>query len=339
MPPPPSLLSLLLGGAAAHSSLLFPPSRNSIDKLLAPWANGSFGHDQYPDGWGCDCVNGTAPCEVGQSCYWFSQGCTIGCARCVDVGANPNTEDLCNSSTPATVNAPEHRTFNRDVEAGSDADVYKHNPWRAPGLAPVYDACGMAGGAPTAHAGEGQYATTVYARQGDYGSALPPMPSGVVWRGGDRVEAKWSVRANHGGGYQYRLCALERNLTEACFQETPVGFARHTQLEWANGTRLTIASTYVEDGVLPVGSTWAMNPLPYSNTASPPEFEPPCDELPWPYGDVGLCSGRDPYDVAIVDTLVVPDVAAGDYVLGFRWDCEKSAQIWQSCADITITLS
>ena len=136
MPPPPSLLSLLLGGAAAHSSLLFPPSRNSIDKLLAPWANGSFGHDQYPDGWGCDCVNGTAPCEVGQSCYWFSQGCTIGCARCVDVGANPNTEDLCNSSTPATVNAPEHRTFNRDVEAGSEEDWTKFNPWRAHGHAP-----------------------------------------------------------------------------------------------------------------------------------------------------------------------------------------------------------
>jgi hypothetical protein len=24
------------------------------------------------------------------------------------------------------------------------------------------------------------------------------------------------------------------------------------------------------------------------------------------------------------------------YVLGLRWDCEKSAQIWQSCADLTI---
>ena len=151
------LPALLITSAAAHSSLLFPPSRNSIDKLLPPWQNGSFGHDQpaaartslgarrgddalvprrasrrehsflearrgdnahssthveetsipttrvragaprYPDGWGCDCVNGTEPCEVGQSCYWFSQGCTIGCEACLDMGANPNTEDLCNS--------------------------------------------------------------------------------------------------------------------------------------------------------------------------------------------------------------------------------------------------
>jgi hypothetical protein len=28
---------------------------------------------------------------------------------------------------------------------------------------------------------------------------------------------------------------------------------------------------------------------------------------------------------------------AGEYVLGFRWDCESSAQVWQACADVTIT--
>ena len=29
-------------------------------------------------------------------------------------------------------------------------------------------------------------------------------------------------------------------------------------------------------------------------------------------------------------------LAAGDYVLGFRWDCEETAQIWSSCADVSI---
>ena len=28
--------------------------------------------------------------------------------------------------------------------------------------------------------------------------------------------------------------------------------------------------------------------------------------------------------------------AAGEYVLGWRWDCEMSSQVWSSCADITI---
>ena len=41
--------------------------------------------------------------------------------------------------------------------------------------------------------------------------------------------------------------------------------------------------------------------------------------------------------VRILNTLQVPkDIAPGSYVLGLRWDCEKSAQIWQSCADLTI---
>lgn len=40
---------------------------------------------------------------------------------------------------------------------------------------------------------------------------------------------------------------------------------------------------------------------------------------------------------AIEDTLVVPaDIEPGDYVLGWRWDAEMTAQIWQSCSDITI---
>lgn len=36
------------------------------------------------------------------------------------------------------------------------------------------------------------------------------------------------------------------------------------------------------------------------------------------------------------DQLLVPTVAAGEYVLGFRWDAEGSAQVWQACADVTI---
>jgi hypothetical protein len=31
----------------------------------------------------------------------------------------------------------------------------------------------------------------------------------------------WSLRANHGGGYQFRLCLLGAELTEACFQQAP----------------------------------------------------------------------------------------------------------------------
>ena len=42
------------------------------------------------------------------------------------------------------------------------------------------------------------------------------------------------------------------------------------------------------------------------------------------------------YNTLIGDELRVPVVRPGKYVLGIRWDCEKSAQVWTNCADIEI---
>jgi hypothetical protein len=39
----------------------------------------------------------------------------------------------------------------------------------------------------------------------------------------------------------------------------------------------------------------------------------------------------------IVDQLRIPaDLPKGDYVLGWRWDCEESTQVWASCSDVVI---
>jgi hypothetical protein len=117
-----------------HSSLLIPPSRNAVDRVLPPWRGGSHGDGTFgPDAWGCNCINATTslgqvPCDVGQSCFWFSNGCSIGCPTCdggagSHGGANPNTQDRCGSGAKATINDPKLRTFNRDAEAGSAADI------------------------------------------------------------------------------------------------------------------------------------------------------------------------------------------------------------------------
>ena len=85
-----------------------------------------------------------------------------------------------------------------------------------------------------------------------------------------------------------------------------------------------------------------------SISGSPPStsqlwFDPPCYDtyLPTNNSDrllpFGLCSGEWLTSVTTYDYLKVPDVPPGEYVLSFRWDCEASAQVWQSCADITIT--
>jgi hypothetical protein len=353
----------ILGGASAHMSLVVPgPARNAVDRVLPLWQNGKWWpyqegcanpetawDPQTPsgcvpngtDGWGCNCANGTEPCDVGQSCLWFSQGCTIGCEACDGSPSNPNEKDKCGSGMNATLCDPLHRTYNRAAACNSEADVYRHNPWRAPGNAPVYHPCGMAGGGPAQQGGEAKITTTRFTKQGDLGSTLPAAPTGVAWKAGGIATAKWSIRANHGGGYQYRLCPAGGALTEECFRKTPLAFATGVHLlEWASSKYAPlntpdgseyINGTYVSEGTEPAGSTWAMNPLPYSNAQAAPEFEPLCTEtVDRKKSDTGRCSGRDPYNTLIVDALRVPALSPGPYVLQLRWDCEKSAQIWVS---------
>jgi hypothetical protein len=41
--------------------------------------------------------------------------------------------------------------------------------------------------------------------------------------------------------------------------------------------------------------------------------------------------------MAIRDVVKVPaNLPPGKYVLGFRLDCEATAQVWNSCSDITL---
>ena len=78
-----------------------------------------------------------------------------------------------------------------------------------------------------------EYRTTKYAKMGDLGSkVLKKMPTGVVWKAGALAEVSFYIKTNHGGGYQFRLCPLEEELTEACFQRTPLAFSGLSSLRW-----------------------------------------------------------------------------------------------------------
>jgi hypothetical protein len=95
----------------------------------------------------------------------------------------------------------------------------------------------------------------------------------------------------------------------------------------------------------PIGVTLVFNPIPddcqhgSKGCAGALEFEPPCvgeiedpnpkDKATWRPSDLGLCQGERPWHVSIVDILRVPvDLKPGEYVLGFRWDAEETAQVW-----------
>ena len=73
-------LPLLVAG---HSNVIVPRPRNSIDALTDP----RFGSCKlgkgcspletgkgvcgYGASCGCQCTNGTSPCDIGQTCFWF----------------------------------------------------------------------------------------------------------------------------------------------------------------------------------------------------------------------------------------------------------------------------
>jgi len=262
-----------------------------------------------------------------------------------------------NPTTNATICDPRLRTANTQAECGSADDFYFFSPWRAPGSAPVIDACGSAGGR---FAGQGiggagaQFQNSSLARQGDKGSQLPAMPSHVTWKAGSDVEVAWTVMANHGGGYAYRLAPADAPLTEETFRKLPLDFVGKSILRWDGDskTELQFEGWRTSVGTLPPGSMWSKNPIPSGLwEREGPGFEPVCAESEeckrWASGfggEQGVCrcsgySNLGPLlpNLEIVDLVQIPrHLKAGKYVLQWRWDCEESDQVWASCADVTI---
>lgn len=161
-----------------------------------------------------------------------------------------------------------------------------------------------------------------------------------------------------GGGYMWRLCPVEDALTEECFQSHPLPFATHTHiLHWESGERadVTISATEVSSGVKPAGSTWRRIPIPaegcdYGSDCKKASSDTECPEsalscnlyeddrptqFPPPLPGVFGYTLDEGVRLSIVDTVQVPR-KHGRYVLGFRYDCEQSDQVWNSCGDIEV---
>lgn len=219
--------------------------------LLGLFVIGSQGHGHmtYPPSRHKGNYSTAGTCNEGQ-CLWFSQPTTI--------------------TGEPTLNKPKLRTYNVNVNNGP-GDWSRKMPWRAPGAAPVLGSgCGVAGGNPLPIPNGGQSYRGM--KQGFDGAKLPATKP-TIWRKGDSVEVAWSLTANHGGGYSWRLCKKSNNITEDCFQNNVLRFSGNVSwLQYSDQIpnregfislpRFEVPLVTVTEGTFPAGSQWARNPIP-----------------------------------------------------------------------------
>jgi hypothetical protein len=160
----------------------------------------------------------------------------------------------------ATICDPKIITTNPGVAPCSGPkDTTIKMPWRAPGTAPILSPCGVHGGT---FKGTPEDCFKVN-DCGANGKDLPVRTSALKWVRGKAAEVAFTVEANHGGGYAYRLCPADAPVTEECFQAHHLAFEGNTTTaHFVNGTEIEIPAVRTTQGTIPAGSQWTRNPVP-----------------------------------------------------------------------------
>ena len=109
-------------------------------------------------------------------------------------------------------------------------------------------------------------------------------------------------------------------VTEDCFRERPLEFAGDKQWviytpDEATGHMTELEAARTTEGTSPPGSMWTANPFKRFGEGA----------------TLGTSGGE------VVDYVKIPEeVEAGEYVLGFRWDCKCTPQVWTVCSNVLI---
>ena len=160
------LLAFSPRSASSHGSVVRPRPRQAIDGHLPPWSHG-FDHPDPLARSACPISNRTSTGNtglsgaLGQSCFFFSSGCSIGCPSCDGISRGPIPEkpcdnasasaaadccaemnppalpatcrrkmDTCGLNATATVCRADHRTVNTAASCGGPGDWFYYSPWR-----------------------------------------------------------------------------------------------------------------------------------------------------------------------------------------------------------------
>lgn len=196
-----------------------------------------------------------------------------------------------------------------------------------------------------------------------------------TWIQGGTEETSFNMNANHGGGYIYMLCSYtiadkctadysattqERQHQDEytkcmweCFNSNVLEFVEGSQaLQYQTDQQKRVSSNSKNKTVntLPLNSVWREIPIAdtnrggsawdyvnsFSDTDVKTKFE----------ADFGLESavpkqaglnGHTPHNWQIVDRVKIPTtLESGEYLLGWRYECQWANQIWTNCADVKL---
>jgi hypothetical protein len=325
----------LLPAASGHGNIVHPPTWFDPD--------GTIGMTK-----GLQCIAGctgkSAPGQIektqGCACEWYTNH---------TFHTGEPTIDL--DSPLVTYPSIQDKSLFRDGKT----------PWWAPGTAMVFSPCGIDGGNPNGCQPDtprgGNCAAGGYGHGPD-ARTLKGNTKPFPWKAGSVQEVAWGITANHGGGYSFRLCPLpaegRMNLTEECFQKTVLDFVGdQSWVQWGPDSTLreSFQAVRTKNGTFPPGSHWTKVGIPacksYGGGAphitavcTGPQFpspvKTPSGRPIYGFGQNGI--GETAFKFNIVEKVQVPaNLQPGKYVLSFRWDCEQTAQVWNSCSDILIT--
>ena len=356
------LLILLLSYHSSENNIMFTLV------LLAILLSTCHGHGNmvYPPVWQDNPTN-----PKGLDGGFLQHGGFIGCGNKMVDENNKKNGDGCvtmwynNFTTiPGSITLPRSmRTF----RFTNNTSKWAKNPWGAPGTAPIYSPCGVNGGNPEGCpkgnkengrldkdrkcVGDG-FAFGFYAER-YFNNRPTPVTD---WKRGEVVNAAFTLLANHGGGYQYRLCPIpdgnKSKVTEECFQKNVLEFATHVSyIAWNSrdpeSSWKVIPTLDTNIGTTPKGSTWRRNPIPacsgpHGGFNNADNSCPQGTQFPAPgpglHGFSITRSGlNDIFKFSVVDKLKVPrNLPDGEYVLSWRWDNDQTPQIWNTCSSIRI---
>eukprot|EP00039_Didymoeca_costata_P017990 m.331659 g.331659 ORF g.331659 m.331659 type:complete len:497 (+) comp16775_c0_seq1:97-1587(+) len=233
------------------------------------------------------------------ACEWYTQWTVI-----------PGQKTNCN---------PAFRTMGVNCSSTSPIDFPcaegRAVPWCAPGTAPVKSPCGVFGGG--------------FNFSGRDMLDLDGTPQ-ASWVIGSEVEVAFGITANHGGGYVFRICPADSDLSEECFQNGTLPYSGDSQdiLDAQGNLVTTQQALRLSNGTNPPGSTWTRNPIPQERGLGPG-----IPAIPTLYG-------RGPFHYNLREKLKVPsNFKPGHYVLSWRWDAEQTSQVWSHCSDVMLVSS